>query len=436
MRKILACAGLALAGTTSLQAAYAPDLNSMQTTKMWSVAGTLRGFYDSNYNTQPDGPNKKSSFGFQFSPQLDLNVPLQQTEIGLRYVYGLYYYQDREDLGQKPIDQTQQVNLWVDHAFTERWQARVQDNLAVGQEPQLLGNGGTLQRANGNNIHNDGALTLNTQWTRLLSTSLSYENNWYDYQNSGGVVTVFPPVDNPSLAGLLNRLQNDVSLNVNWRLQPTLVSFLGFKYDQINYTGDEPIGYNFANPAAGPLMSDNRDSQSEFVYLGGQYTPLDNLNFVGQAGVQYIDYNNPAPGYSSNDHFSPYANISGTYTYLPGSYVQMGFTESRTATDIVAPNASSITQDQLSSTLYAVLNHQFTPRIIGSINGQVQLNTFYGGTVDGQSQNWYGVGINLAYIFNPHLSADIGYNYDDVTSVSVQPGYNRNRVYVGVTGTY
>ena len=47
-----------------------------------------------------------------------------------------------------------------------------------------------------------------------------------------------------------------------------------------------------------------------------------------------------------------------------------------------------------------------------------------------------GVGLNLAYIFNPHVSADIGYNYDDVTSVTVQPGYNRNRVYVGVTGTY
>ena len=128
----------------------------MDTTKMWSVAGTLRGFYDSNYNTQPNGPYKLSSFGFEVSPSLDLNVPLQQTEIGLRYIYGLYYYQDRENLGQKPIDQTQQVNLWVDHAFSERWQGRVQDNLEVGQEPQLI-NGGTLTRVEGNNIHNDGA---------------------------------------------------------------------------------------------------------------------------------------------------------------------------------------------------------------------------------------------------------------------------------------
>jgi hypothetical protein len=431
MRKLFVCAGLALAGTASLQAAYAPDANSMLTTKVWSVDGTLRGFYDDNYNTQPNGPSKRGSAGFEVSPQLDLNIPLQQTEIGLRYIYGLYYYQDRENLGQKPIDQTQQVNLWVDHAFTERWQGRVQDNLAVGQEPQLLNGGGTLQRANGNNIHNDGAATLNTQWTRLLSTGLTYENNWFDYQNNGGTP------GNPSLAGLLNRLQNDISLNLNWRLQPTLVTFIGYKYEDISYTGDEPIGINLSPTAFGSaLMSDNRNNDSQFVYLGGQYTPLDNLNLQGQAGLQYVDYNNAAPGYSSNNHGSPYANLSGTYTYLPGSYFQMGFTESRTATDVVAANTSSYTQDQLSSTVYADLTHQFTPRIVGSLNGQIQYSTFYGGIVDGEAQTWYGIGVNLAYIFNPHLSADIGYNYDDVTSVSVQPGYNRNRVYVGVTGTY
>ena len=81
---------------------------------------------------------KQGSFGFEFSPQLELNVPLQQTELGMRYIYGLYYYQDRENLGQNPIDQSHQFDLWVDHAFTERWQARVQDSFVVGQEPELI----------------------------------------------------------------------------------------------------------------------------------------------------------------------------------------------------------------------------------------------------------------------------------------------------------
>jgi len=428
MRNFFVCAGLAVAGTASLQAAYAPDLNPMETAKLWTVSGTLRGFYDDNYNTQPTGPGKRSSFGFEVSPSVGLNVPLQQTELGLRYTYGLYYYQDRESLGQNAIDQTHQLDLWVDHAFTERWSGKVQDTLAVGQEPQLL-NGGTLLRAQGDNFHNDGTITLDTQWTRLLGTEISYENNLYDYQNSGGNAI------NPSLAGLLNRLQHDISLNVNLRLQPTLLAFVGYQFEQVNYDGGETIALNPLNPT--PVQSDNRDSRSQYVYVGGQYTPLDNLSLSAQAGIQYADYYNPAPGDPSTSQLSPYAKLSGTYTYLPGSYVQLGFTQSRNATDVVAPAASGkITEDQESSVIYGSLNHQITPRLIASLVGQIQYSTFNGGTYDGQSQTWYSMGLNLAYAITPHVSTEIGYNYDDLTSDVPGQKYSRNRVYLGVTGTY
>lgn len=431
MRKFFVCAGLALAGTTSLQAAYAPDLNSMETAKLWSVSGTLRGFYDDNYNTAPSGPAKRNSFGFEVSPSVSLNVPLQQTELGLKYTYGLYYYQDREQINGRPIDQTHQLDLWVDHAFTERWSTKVQDTLAVGQEPQLI-NGGTLVRAEGNNVHNTGAISLDTQWTRLLGTELSYQNNFYDYQNSGGDGS--NPAIGASLAGLLNRLEHNISLNVNWRLQPTLLAFVGYSYGQVNFTGNEIIS-GFPGPIT---HSDNRDSRSQYGYLGAQYNPLDNLTLAGQAGIQYADYYNPVPGTPSTSQVSPYAKLSGTYTYLPGSYVQLGFTQSRNATSVVAPTASGkVTEDEESSVVYGALNHQFSPRLIGSITGQIQYSTFNGGAVDGQSQTWYQAGINLAYIFNPHVSAEIGYNYDDVSSAGAfSPGYERNRVYLGVTGTY
>ena len=39
--KIIFSLGLVAAGTASLQAAYAPDVNSMQTTKIWSVSAHL-----------------------------------------------------------------------------------------------------------------------------------------------------------------------------------------------------------------------------------------------------------------------------------------------------------------------------------------------------------------------------------------------------------
>ncbi len=49
-------------------------------------------------------------------------------------------------------------------------------------------------------------------------------------------------------AGLLNRLEHDIALNVNWRLQPTLLAFVGYQFGQINYTGNEPIGFTFLGP--------------------------------------------------------------------------------------------------------------------------------------------------------------------------------------------
>jgi hypothetical protein len=291
-------------------------------------------------------------------------------------------------------------------------------------------NGGTLLRAQGDNIHNDGTITLDTQWTRLLGTEISYENNLYDYQNSGGNEI------NPSLAGLLNRLQHDISLNVNWRLQPTLLAFVGYQFEQVNYNGGEAIAIN-PIILASPVQSDNRDSRSQYVYAGGQYTPLDNLSLSAQAGIQYADYYNPAPGDPSTSQLSPYAKLSGTYTYLPGSYVQLGFTQSRNATDVVAPTANGkITEDQESSVIYGSLNHQITPRLIGSLLGQIQYSTFNGGTYDGQSETWYSLGLNLAYTITPHVSTEIGYNYDDLTSDVPGEKYSRNRVYLGVTGTY
>lgn len=422
MRKLFVCAGLAVVGTTSLQAAYTPDLNSMQTSKMWSVSGTLRGFYDDNYNTVQSGPLKRDSYGFEVSPSLSLNVPLQQTELGLKYTYGLYYYQDRMEVNGRPVDQTHQLNLWVQHAFTERWQTKIQDTLLVGQNPELLNNQGVPIRISGSNLHNIGSADLQTQWTRLLGTTIGYRNNLYHYQNG-------------YYQGLLDLMQHDISIDVNWTLSPTLLAFVGYQFEQLNYTGNEIIGINPVTLVA--THSDNRDNRSHYGYVGAQYSPLENLNFAAKAGVQYVDYYNPAPGQSSTTTLSPYANLSATYTYLPGSYVQLGFTQTRNSTDVSTLNAGGqVTLDQESSIAYAALNHRITPRITGNVTGKVQYSTYHGGFYDGDSQTWYTLGVNVDYAINQHVSAEVGYNFDYLTSNVPGQKYKRNRVYIGVTGTY
>ena len=336
MKKFFVSMGLAAVGTAGLQAAYAPDLGPMSTTKMWNISATLRGFYDDNYDTANSGLNPRGSYGFEVSPQLLLAVPLQQTELGLRNTYAMTYYQEREELSQSPVDQSDQLDLWVDHAFTERWQAKVMDTFVVGQEPQLLTPNSTPTslpfRVEGDNVVNTGTITLNTDWTRLFSTSLSYQNSFYDYRNSGGTV------GDPSLAGLLNRVDQSVSLDFQWKLSPETMAFFGGQFELVNYTGDEPIAFSPLLPSPGVYYSDSRDNRSYSGYVGIQHNFLPNLNVSAKAGVQYTDdYNDPL----SSPSVAPYAVVSVIYTYLPGSYAQIEFNQVRNATDIPTVNVST-----------------------------------------------------------------------------------------------
>ena len=432
MKKLFLSVGLVAAGTAGLQAAYAPDQGSMDATRMWSLSGSLRGFYDNNYTT---GNSPSGSGGFEVSPQIKINVPMQQTEFGMRFVYGLYYYQARANQNQNPVDQTFQNDLWLDHAFSERWQVRVTDSFVYAQDPQLNTGGPSSDpfRTSQSYIANNGAVTLHTDWTREFSTSVYYQSAFYQYQNSGGATTNNPTA---SLAGELNRLGNTGGIDFQWHQTPTTMFFIGGNFNQVNYTGGEAIGFDSVNGKT--YYSDSRNSQAVAVYVGTTHNFAPNLVFSGRFGAQYSDYYND-PQQSSS--WNPYGNLSLTYTYQPGCFAEIGFTESMNATDEVSVNNGangngSITLSQQSSVIYGSINHQITPKLMGSLIGQIQFSEFNGGTYDGDVDDLYSAGINFSYAFNRHFSVDIGDNFDQLNSKIAGRGYSRNEVYAGVTATY
>src|SRR5574341_147975 len=108
MKKIITSAGCMVLGAATLQAQYAaaPTLTRMESTKPWSVAASLRGFYDDNYVTRPSNL-ERDSWGFEVSPSAGLNWTLPQTHVGLSYVYSLRYYDDRDD---NSADHSHQAN--------------------------------------------------------------------------------------------------------------------------------------------------------------------------------------------------------------------------------------------------------------------------------------------------------------------------------------
>jgi len=429
MKNFFIFVGLAAAGSASLQAC-AQELTSMQSTKIWSVSSTLRGFYDDNFTTSPNG-DKQGSAGYEVSPSVQFNVPLQQTDIGLKYTYGLYYYQERRNQGNDPYDQSHQVDLWLDHAFTERVQGTVKDTFAVGQEPTLLNPGGgpVVQpyRINGNNLANNANISLSSDWTREFSTVTTYNNSIYDFQNDNGTAT------DPSLAGQLNRLDQFIGTDFRWMVQPETIALIGYRFQWVLFTAGEPIAPgNPSHPAT--FYSDVNNNSSHFVYLGFHHSFLPNLNLAAQAGVQDTTYYNNS---ATPDFITPYVNITSSYTYAPGSYVQLGFMHEQSASANTSTGSNgNITQGQQNSVFSASVNHRLTAKLLGSLVGTIQDSRYNQGAFNNNSEVTYSFGANLTYAFNQHFSTELGYNFDDLESNVPQNGYSRNRVYLGVTAAY
>jgi hypothetical protein len=440
MKKLFVSAGLVALGAAGLQ----PAMASPASPQYWNVSATLRGFYDDNYNITG---TKKGSFGAELLPAVSFHVPLQQTDMGIRYTYGLYYYEDRQEVGVNAFDQTHQLDLWLDHAFNERWNTKVTDTFAVGQEPELLNNNPVLAtatpyRINGDNISNHGSVALNTDWTRLFSTGLTYDNNFYDYDNHGARIDAAGNlVPGATLSGILDRVEESVALDFKWHLQPETTAFVGYQFSWVNYTGNEPVAVvplaviPMTSTFNGIYHSSDRDNRTQYGYLGVQHDFTSNLSATVRGGASYTDsYADPL---NPNTSWAPYADVSLTYTYIPGSYVQLGFTHDISATDQVAPDsAGHITQYAESSVVYLDVNHRFTPKLLGTAIGRVQYNTYQSGLAGSLDQTDYSLGLNLNYQINQHFSVDAGYNYDNVVTAIAGGGYTRNRVYLGLSANY
>jgi len=470
MKKIFISAGLVAAGAAGWQSACAASLDVIAPSA-WNVSGTLRGFYDDNYSITA---TRQGSAGVEVSPEISFNVPLRQTDIGIRYIYGLYYYQQRQDLGVNAFDQSHQFDLWLDHSFNERWKLKVTDSFAVGQDPALLQPNSVTAvpyRVQGDNFANHANIALDTDWTRLFSTALSYGNNSYDYQQSGGYVPsgsvtgVLTPqtpiisvpgtlnwqngvvsgnnttVGGASLAGLLNRVEQNIQLDLQWHLKPETMLFVGYNFSIANYIGDEPIAVaNYFNPTAGQFQSivyksDSRDSITHYGYLGLQHQFTPNLTGTVKLGASYTDYYNDPLNDSTT--LEPYADANFTYTYLPGSYVQIGFTQDQNATDISqVDSGGNLTESQESSTLYMDINHHITQKLLGSVVMNYSYSTYISGGSGYGADTDFSLGLNLNYMINNHFSCEAGYNYDNLDSGISNRGYDRNRVYLGVTANY
>lgn len=430
MKRILVSAGVVALGVTAVHADSAAAMTMGDNTKPWSVSATLRGFYDDNYVTAPDD-SKADSLGFTVSPSIAFKLPLDQTTLGLRYTYGATWYEDRASMNSdnNAWDQSHEIEALLSHSFSPRYSLDISDSFVVAQEPSLLNDIGSPYRTEGNNIRNHGEITFNGALTKQLAFVLGYQNTFYDYENSGATISAGPTV-NPSLSGLLDRIEHEALVNLRWLALPKTTLVAGYNYRQVDYTSDELVAFTIN----GPQTSETRNNRSHIVYGGFDQNFSRSLALLVRGGVQMSDYyNDPL----ADQETSPWANLSLRYNYLPGSNFQLGVYHRRNQTDVVTPDASGrITSDQESTVVFANVDHRFTPKLSGRVNVQWQDSEFFGGLYDGISDKFWNAGASLTYQFNNHLSGSAGYTFSTLDSDIDGRGYDRNYVFVGVTAWY
>jgi len=459
MRKMVTSVGIVALGAASVQAAaYAPGFASTDLSQPWSISATLRGFYDDNYLTASDDSSaKRSSYGFVVSPSGSVALSTEQNELGARYTFSAYYFDDRRD---DPWDFTHQFDGYWSHTFSQRFNLHVSDQFVMAQESQILDplGSGTPYRTLGDNLRNSAAITLNAQLTRLIGLVLGYRNTIYDYQQDANDVYdlydsvagpfalpryVYPSANGPyflaggSYSALLDRMEHGMLADLQWRLSPQTVGVLGYTFGIIDYTGDDYIaGGEFLfidnEPTSGAIpRSDGRNFYDHKAYVGVDHTFNPDFTVAVRGGIEYADFYNSSSGYTKA---APYGNLDLRYRFGAASYIDAGFQQRFNATDVIAYNSSA-------SIAYASVNHAFTPQLSGSVLGQYQYSEFNSrqfpglSDYDGQSESYYLLGLNLSYRFNRHFAAEVGYNFDMLDS-TLGRDFTRNRVYVGMTAAY
>jgi hypothetical protein len=423
MKKLITSAGLVVLGAASLNAqqlyAPAPQLTSTQLAKPWSVAAAVRGFYDDNYALVPRNL-RENSFGWEVAPSAGLNLAMEQTYIGLSYVYGLRYFESR----RPKTDQNHQANVKLSHAFSDRYKLDLANSFVRTREPNLVAPAVAAPlptiRTEGDVFRNHGTATFTAGLTDQLSTVLGYANTLFDYDQTGP----------GSRSALLDRMEHLGTVNLRWQVLPATVGILGYQFGLVDFTANQ----NTLIPFRGTfLRSGNRDNYSHYAYVGADHTFNPQFDASIRAGVQYTEFDN-LPG-RSEDTLNPYVDANITYRLTPESYIQLGGRHSRLATDAAA-------LDQESTTVYSSINYRLLPQMTASLLGQFQYNQFeegqptaFGNFRDGNELFWL-VGVNLAYEINRFLAAEAGYNYDRLDSDLGFRSFTHNRVYVGLRASY
>ncbi|MGF1678773.1 MAG: outer membrane beta-barrel protein [Candidatus Methylacidiphilales bacterium] len=357
---------------------------------------SVRGEYDDNVNTAPDG-QEDEAWILNLSPSVLYKYEMENTSFEAGYTFGFKQFFGRA--GEDKEDFSHTVQGSINHRFSPRFTLSVQERFSFDQEDALQDRG-IQRRVGGDRIRNTAGLSASYDWTERFNTLTQYNNVFLHY------------FDKPS-STTNNYISHEVSQQFRFNATSKTTPFFNYVYRTFDY------------------RTIQRDRDEHLALVGADHYLLDNWLISGKAGAQFVFYDNPI----FNDNIGPYANVRTVWNYDKKSNLGAGYTFGTSVTD----NANFSSSENHS--FDAQITHYFTEKFSVGASGLYELasfesdQSFTAGARD-ITEHTISAGINARYAFTEYLSVDAGYRYSEVISDTNAREYDRNRVYLGVTGSY
>jgi hypothetical protein len=187
---------------------------------------------------------------------------------------------------------------------------------------------------------------------------------------------------------------------------------------------------------------DSRNTDTHYLFVGVNHLFTPELQASARVGAQFVRYtgvDDANPFNPDDSTVSPYVDANLAYAYAEGSTLSGGIRHERNQTDLAllgAVGSGGQAMDQEATTIYASINHRLTSRIALNATGMYTMSRFDDHVSWLGNDDYLALGLNASYYINQHLSADLGYNFDDLDSAIDQRSFTRNRVYVGLKASY
>lgn len=390
-----------LIGSTGLPVVAQEGMRAglQSTGKPYTITVGLRQEYDDNIFTS--STNEQASMKTIVNPGFVFNYPMEMTTISFNYSMGVTLFWDRPG---DDVDLSHQFTARVSHKFSERFSIDMRDQFRFAQEAE--GRDGTsIQRFLGDGFTNTFTMDISAQWTERFSTITGYGN-------------VIERYDDPTVNLINDQMTHQARQDFRFSVLPSTTAVAAYNYETTDYTDGNPLN--------------TRDFDRHRLTGGADHYLLENWLLTGRVGGEFVLYEND----QLDDSVNPYVDLSTAWTYLPGSRVRASYNYATNLTDDGFSGSSE------GHTLRLSIDHAITKKLTAGANVRSQFQTQKRSTSLGAAsdeeieENSVSAGLTLNYTINNYLSANAGYIYSMVYSEDAIREYDRNQIYIGITGKY